>query len=118
VHGVDRTEPTAASWTPVGTYPTRALAGFVVSLLEGDGLQARVVADDAGGVLPHLDLARGGVEVQVHTEDVTAATALLGDLTDPADATRRRPRAVPYAMLMLALAAVTLVVFASAFLQR
>lgn len=86
-----------AHWTDVARVPSRSVAGFVAAVLEDAGIRTRVVADDGGGVLPHLDALTGGVHVEVPGNDLEAARGLLADLeeaapTDVADARPVGPR--------------------------
>jgi hypothetical protein len=108
--------PGLEHWATVGRYPSRALAQVAASLLEADGLRARVVGDDALGLLPDLAPGRGGVEVQVPAPDAELATSRLRALEEPTrrtpEATRSRWRAV----VGLVLAVAVLVAVASAFL--
>ena len=75
------------AWVEVAAFPTRPFAEFVASALEGNGIAARVVGDDGGGMLMHLDTLSGGVHVQVRASDVEAAADLLDSLgsDDPAE---------------------------------
>ena len=66
------------AWVGVAAFPTRPFADFVASALEGNGIEARVVGDDGGGMLMHLDTLSGGVHVLVRAEQVEAASVLLG----------------------------------------
>jgi hypothetical protein len=109
------TGPTAA-WVPVGSYPTRALAQFAASILEGNGYEVRVVGDDAGGVLPHVDSHRGGVQVQVPPDDAEDAVALLADLERPASPGGAFGRSRWRTIVAILLAAFLLATVATAFL--
>ena len=73
------------TWVDVASFPTRPYARFVASALEGNGIEARVVGDDGGGMLPHLDVLTGGIRVQVPAEQAEAASAVLGDFDPPAN---------------------------------
>lgn len=72
----------AARWVAVASYPTRPFAQFIASALEGNGIEARVVGDDGGGMLPHVDTLTGGVHVEVREADAPAAQALLAHIRD------------------------------------
>jgi putative signal transducing protein len=63
----------------VGTYPTRDEAEIVSGLLASAGINARVAADDAGGVYP-FDFS-GGPHVLVDEQDLEAARQVLADRT-------------------------------------
>lgn len=58
------------------TYPNAETAEAAVSLLQSEGIEAIVRADDAGGELPNLDLARGA-RVFVSRENLERARELL-----------------------------------------
>jgi hypothetical protein len=64
----------------VANLPSRAIAGFVADVLEDAGIPTRIVADDGGGVLPHLDALTGGAHIEVHRGDLEAARTLLAGL--------------------------------------
>ncbi|NWG52796.1 MAG: DUF2007 domain-containing protein [Hydrogenophilaceae bacterium] len=49
------------------------------SLLESEGLMAFVAETEALGALPHLIFGQGGYRLQVASEDVDAALAILRD---------------------------------------
>jgi hypothetical protein len=60
----------------VATYTNHETAEAAVSLLRSEGVEAIVQADDAGGELPNLELARG-VRVLVQAENEEFARALV-----------------------------------------
>jgi hypothetical protein len=60
---------------PVAVVTSRAEAELIAGLLRSNGLRAAVLADDAGGQDPQLQL--DGVRVLVAPEDETAARQLL-----------------------------------------
>jgi hypothetical protein len=108
--------PRLEPWATVGRYPTRALAQVAASLLEADGLRARVVGDDAMGLLPELDPGRGGVEVQVPAPDAEEAASWLRELEEPPRGTPDRTRSAWRTAVGLLLAVAVLVAVAAAFL--
>jgi hypothetical protein len=108
--------PRLEPWATVGRYPTRALAQVAASLLEADGLRARVVGDDALGLLPELGPGRGGVQVQVPAPDAELAASWLRALEEPTRGTPGAPRAPWRTAVGLLLALAVLVAVASAFL--
>jgi hypothetical protein len=61
----------------VATVRTREEAEVVRGLLESAGIDAWIVADDAGGAYPFL--LSGGAHVMVDESDRDAATAVLDD---------------------------------------
>lgn len=79
------------SWVAVASYPTRPFADFVASALEGHGIPTRVVGDDGGGMLPHVDTLAGGVHVEVPRDDVPAARELLARVPDGPTVSGDRP---------------------------
>jgi hypothetical protein len=103
-------------WTAVGSYPTRALAQFAGSILEGNGYEIRIAGDDAGGVLPHLDAHRGGIQVEVPVEDAEDAAALLADLAEPSSSGSVLGRSRWRSIGMILLAIIVLATVAAAFL--
>ncbi|MDP3182968.1 MAG: DUF2007 domain-containing protein [Desulfobaccales bacterium] len=58
------------------TFPNRILAELAASLLEGEGIEALIMADDAGGAYPALQFVRG-VRLLVAPEDETRAREFL-----------------------------------------
>lgn len=61
----------------VGGFPSRSMAELTRSYLADHGIDAEVVADDAGGSAPHLSHATGGVYLAVGEEDAHRARQLL-----------------------------------------
>lgn len=61
---------------------SRVEAELIVGLLQSHGLRAAVVADDAGGLRPHLQMK--GVRVLVHPSDEASARRLLAAADDTA----------------------------------
>jgi len=59
-------------------YLNRASADVERSLLEACGIEARVVADNEGGMAPYLSYLTG-VRLLVHPEDVETARSLIED---------------------------------------
>jgi hypothetical protein len=60
----------------VGIYPNRTAAEIAQGALAAAGIEAELVADDAGGVYP-FDLT-GGVRLYVDEADAADAAAVLG----------------------------------------
>jgi hypothetical protein len=60
----------------IESFSDKSFAEAAVSLLESEGIQAIIHADDAGGELPNLDFARG-VRVLVAAEDEERARYIL-----------------------------------------
>jgi hypothetical protein len=58
------------------TFPNRMLAQMAASLLEAEGIEALVMADDAGGLYPPLQFIRG-VKLLVASEDEALAREIL-----------------------------------------
>jgi hypothetical protein len=105
-------------WSRVGSFPSRAAAGFAAAVLEDAGIPGRVMADDGGGTLPHLEPLTGGVWLQVPTSQADEARSMLEELQaseeptvgtaasteDDAECTRHRSRWRLWFALVLALA--------------
>ena len=60
----------------IDTFPNRVLAEMAADLLAGEGIEARVLADDAGGFYPMLQFVRG-VKLYVAREDEALAREIL-----------------------------------------
>lgn len=77
--------------TRIGSFGSRAEADLVRSLLESEGIPARVVADDAGQTGPDLAYVRR-VSIQVHPAHELEARRILNRAGewDEDEATRRR----------------------------
>ncbi len=61
------------------TFPNRIAAEMAAGLLESEGVEAMVVADDAGGAYPSLQFIRG-VRLMVYREDEARAREILRDM--------------------------------------
>lgn len=48
-------------------------------VLEADGIEAVIAADDCGGLRPFLGAASGGARLLVHRSDQAKANSILGD---------------------------------------
>ena len=70
-----------ASAVVVESFPEKTFAEAVAALLATEGIESIVVADDAGGVLPNLDFARG-VRLMVAPEDAERARELLAPVDE------------------------------------
>jgi hypothetical protein len=69
----------------VATFPNRVVADMAAGFLEGEGIEAWVAADDAGGAYPVLQSLEG-VRLLVAAEDADRAKEVLAALeTGPAD---------------------------------
>jgi hypothetical protein len=64
------------------TFPNRALAEMAAGFLAGEGIEALVMADDAGGAYPMLQFIRG-VRLLVAPEDEARAREALNALEHP-----------------------------------
>lgn len=60
----------------VATFPNRTLASLAASLLAVEGIEAFILADDAGGLYPMLQFLRG-VKLLVAPEDEERAKEIL-----------------------------------------
>ena len=66
------------------TFPNRIAAEIAAGLLESEGVEAMVVADDAGGTYPMLQFIRG-VRLLVYREDEARAREILRDMEAPGE---------------------------------
>ncbi len=66
------------------TFPNRIAAELAAGLLESEGIEALVVADDAGGAYPMLQFIRG-VRLLVAQEDEAQAREVLAAMAAPAE---------------------------------
>ena len=64
------------------TYPNRVTAELAAGLLESEGIEALVLADDAGGAYHMLQFVRG-VRLLVAPEDEARAREALNALEHP-----------------------------------
>jgi hypothetical protein len=67
----------------VAVVSSRTEADLIIGLLDSQGVQAFVAADDVGGQEPQLQLQ--GVRVLVATADAALARQVLADAAVPAD---------------------------------
>lgn len=65
----------------IETFPSRVLAELAAGLLESEGIDAQVSADDAGGAYPMLQFIRG-VRLMVAREDEARAREILLDMAE------------------------------------
>jgi hypothetical protein len=66
------------------TFPNRIEAEMAAGLLESEGVEAIVMADDAGGAYPSLQFVRG-VRLMVYREDEARAREILKDMEEPVE---------------------------------
>jgi hypothetical protein len=66
------------------TFPNRIEAEMAQGILEGEGIEAVVMADDAGGAYPMLQFIRG-VKLLVPAEDEARAKEILAAMEDGGD---------------------------------
>ena len=66
------------------TYANRIEAEMAAGLLESEGVEAIVMADDAGGAYPSLQFVRG-VRLLVYREDEARAREILRDMEEPGE---------------------------------
>ena len=66
------------------TFSNRIEAEMAAGLLESEGVEAMVMADDAGGTYPMLQFIRG-VRLMVFKEDVARAREILADMAQGGD---------------------------------
>jgi hypothetical protein len=67
------------------TFHSRIEAEMAAGLLESEGVEAMVLADDAGGAYPSLQFVRG-VRLMVAAEDAYRAREILRDMAEPGEA--------------------------------
>lgn len=67
---------TESEWVVLQTYLTTELAEVDRAVLEGNGIEVVVQADDVGGMMPGV-AAFGGARLQVRREDAEQALDLL-----------------------------------------
>ncbi len=63
------------------TFPNRILAELAAGLLEGECIEALIMADDAGGAYPALQFVRG-VRLLVAQEDEAQAREILAAMAE------------------------------------
>jgi len=66
------------------TFPNRIVAEMAAGLLESEGIEALVMADDAGGAYPMLQFIRG-VRLMVAKEDEAQAREVLAAMAAPGE---------------------------------
>ena len=66
------------------TFASRIEAEMAAGLLESEGVEAMVVADDAGGAYPMLQFIRG-VRLMVYREDEARAREILAAMEEPGE---------------------------------
>jgi hypothetical protein len=66
------------------TFPNRIAAEMAAGLLESEGVEAMVAADDASGTFPPLQFIRG-VRLLVYREDEARAREILRDMEAPGE---------------------------------
>ena len=66
------------------TFSNRIEAEMAAGLLESEGIEAMVRADDAGGAYPMLQFVRG-VRLMVAQEDEARAKEILAAMAEPGD---------------------------------
>ncbi len=66
------------------TFSNRIEAEIAAGLLESEGVEAMVMADDAGGAYPSLQFVRG-VRLMVAAEDQYRAREFLTDMAEPVE---------------------------------
>jgi hypothetical protein len=69
---------TQSDFVVVEKFTTRLEAEMAAGVLEGEGIYALVLADDAGGTYPPLQMVRG-VRLVVASEDEAQAREILED---------------------------------------
>jgi predicted Fe-Mo cluster-binding NifX family protein len=67
------------------TFPSRVVAEMAAGFLEAEGIEALVLADDAGGAYPMLQFIRG-VRLLVAPEDEAQAREILKAMEEGGEA--------------------------------
>ena len=65
-------------------FSNRIEAEMAAGLLEAEGIEAMVMADDAGGTYPMLQFVRG-VRLMVYREDEARAREILAAMAQPGE---------------------------------
>lgn len=65
----------------IETFPNRIAAEMAAGLLEAEGIEALVMADDAGGTYPALQFVRG-VRLLVASQDEARAREILAAMEE------------------------------------
>ncbi len=65
----------------IETFPNRIAAEMAAGLLAGEGIEALVMADDAGGTYPALQFVRG-VRLLVASQDEARAREILAAMEE------------------------------------
>jgi hypothetical protein len=68
----------------LATFPNRIAAEMAAGVLESEGIEALVMADDAGGAYPMLQFIRG-VRLMVAPEDAYRAREVLKAMEEPGE---------------------------------
>ncbi|MEI6245631.1 MAG: DUF2007 domain-containing protein [Acidobacteriota bacterium] len=68
----------------IRTFNNEIEAEMAMSALEAAGIESVMLRDDCGGVQPAMGLT-AGVRVQIHDDDVEAATEVLDAPTEPVE---------------------------------
>lgn len=97
----------------VARFASRVEAELARSLLAEHGIDARVIADDAGGLHPELSIVTGGVGLLVTAQDAELSRVLLHDDTgvhedESRPLARRRRRAAWVVAIAVVVVLVTL----------
>jgi predicted Fe-Mo cluster-binding NifX family protein len=66
------------------TFPNRIEAEMAAGLLESEGIEVMIMADDAGGAYPMLQFIRG-VKLMVAPEDKARAQEILAAMAQAGD---------------------------------
>lgn len=68
----------------IRTFANRIAAEIAQARLESAGVDAFIVADDAGGAAPYIAYVHGGARLMVGPDDAQRAEAILGEMeSDP-----------------------------------
>jgi len=66
-------------FVPIKQFSYRHEAEFAKQILVNQGIEANVLADDCGGLRPHLPIGMGGIQLLVKRVDLEKAKVILED---------------------------------------
>jgi hypothetical protein len=67
----------------IQTFPNRTIAALAASLLEAEGIEAFILADDAGGAYPMLQFIRGVRLLVAPKDEARAREILAAEVMEP-----------------------------------
>ncbi len=73
----------ASAGVTIGNYLHRYEAEIALGLLRSSGMECWILADDVGGMQPHLNFAMQGVRLMTTPEQAEEARAVLEAAVEP-----------------------------------